>query len=159
MASLTTLQTLAELVQRYQICWEVWPEFTLTKQDRQQVGFELELFGSGKRTGEFDATCPKSAEIHAALEAIARWILESDERVSFEVNDDRQCLSYSPARGNRPDVTMSVKILHRTDLDRPVDEGERDCLRKTEARLRQLGACEHHWHFASAGNDGELVAD
>ncbi len=146
MASLTIPTTLAELVQRYRVCWEVWPEYSLTRRKSRQIGFELELLGSGKSAGEFDARCPKHAEIHSALDAIARWILESDERVSFEINQSGQSLCYSPSRGNRPDVVLSIKILHRTDFENPVDESELSYLKKTEAHLRQLGACEHQWH-------------
>ena len=158
MASLTTPMTFVELVRRYQICWEVWPEFTMTGQRNQQIGFEFELLGSDKSVGEFDPSCPKSAEINAALEAIARRILESDERVSFQINHSGQSLCYSPARGNRPDVTLSIKILHRAGFENPVDESERNYLETAKARLRQMGACEHQWHFAAAGNGRVPVA-
>jgi hypothetical protein len=149
MASLTTPTTLAELVRRYRVCWEVWPEYSVTRRTSQQVGFVLELLGSGKSVGEFDPSCPEHLEIHAALDAIARRILESDERVSYEINHNGQSLCYSPARGNRPDVTLSIKILHRTDFENPVDESERDYLKQTEAHLRQLRACERQWHCAT----------
>jgi hypothetical protein len=143
---------LAELVRRYQVCWEVWPEHTVVGQKSRQVGFELELLGSDKGMSEFDPGCPQSAEIHAALEAVARSILENDEQVRFQIDHNGQSLCYSPARKNRPDVTLSIKILHRTGFENPVDESERNYLEKTKARLRQLGACEHQWHVATGGN-------
>jgi hypothetical protein len=156
MASLTTPMTLSELVRRYQVCWEVWPEYPVMGQRSQQVGFELELFGSDKRVGEFDPSCPDYAEIHAALEAIARWILERDERVSFQINHNGHRLCYSRARRNRPDVTLSINILRRTGFENPVDESERNCFKKVEAHLRQMGACEHQWYFARAAIAEEL---
>jgi hypothetical protein len=85
MASQTPPTTLAELVQQYQVCWEVWPEYTVMGPKSQQVGFELELLGSDERVGEFDPNCPRYAEIHATLEAVVRWILESDKRVTFQI--------------------------------------------------------------------------
>jgi hypothetical protein len=55
-------------------------------------------------------------------------------------------------------VTLSIKILHRTGFDVPVDESEPDYLEKAKARLRQLGACEHLWYFAKPSSGGELSA-
>jgi len=158
MASQTPPTTLAELVQRYQVCWEVWPEYTVMGPKSQQVGFELELLGSDERVGEFDPNCPRYAEIHATLEAVARWILESDKQVTFQINRGGHSLCYSPARGNRPDVTLSIKILQRAHAENPVNESERHFLENAKARLRQLGACEHGWHFAAAGNGSVPVA-
>jgi len=157
MAVLTMQTTLAELVRRYRVCWEVWPEYSGTGQKSQQVGFELELLGTGWSVGEFDPRCPESAEIHVALDAIARWILETDKQVSFEIDHTGQSLYYSPARGNRPDVMLSIKIVHRTDFENPLHENERNYLKKTEDRLRQLGACEHHWHIEAADPAAESV--
>jgi hypothetical protein len=100
---ITTAPALAELVRRYQLCWEIWPEYaSAAGQKSRQVGFEL--LGSDRSSGEFDPTCPKSAEIHAALDEIARWILEIDEQVSFQNDDNRQSLCYARARGNRADA-------------------------------------------------------
>ena len=154
MSPLTTpMDGLVELVRRYQVCWEVWPEYAAAGQkSRQQVGFELELLGSDRSVGEFDPSCPKSAEIHAALDEIAGWILEIDGQVSFQINDNRQSLCYARARGNRADVTLSIQILSRKGFDNPVDESERNCLERAAARLRGLGAYEHHWHLPPSSN-------
>lgn len=149
---------LADLVQRYQICWEVWPEYTVIGKRMQQVGFELELLGSAKDIEEFDPSCPKSATIHAALEAIARSVLESDERVSAQIEQNSQSLCYSPVRGSRADVTLSIKILHQTGFQNPVDESERNYLEKIKARLRQLRVCEHQWNGTTAGSGRVLAA-
>jgi hypothetical protein len=67
-------------------------------------------------------------------------------------------LRYSGVRGNRPEVTLSIKILHRTGFDVPIDESERDYLEKAKARLRQLGACEHWWYFTKPSCGGEWSA-
>jgi len=58
---------------------------------------------------------------------------------------------------NRPDVTLSIKIFHRTGFDVPVDDNKRDYLEKAKARLRQLGACERRWYFANSGSGRELA--
>jgi hypothetical protein len=97
-------------------------------------------------------------EIHGALEAVARWALVQDEQVICEMSHSDTSLRYSGVRGNRPDVTLSIKILHRTGSDSPVVESERDYLEKAKARLRQLGACEHQWYLAKPSSGGELSA-
>lgn len=154
-----TVTVLGELVRRYKICWEVWPEYAVAAgQKRRQVGFELELLGSDRSVGEFDPSCPKSDEIHAALDELARWILEIDEQVSFQINDNRQSLCYARARGNRADVTLSIQILSRKGFDNPVDESERNCLERAAARLRGLGAYEHQWQLPPASNAGVTAA-
>jgi hypothetical protein len=150
---ITKATVLGELVRRFKICWEVWPEYAAAVgQKSRHVGFELELLGSDRSVGEFDPSCPKSAEIHAALDEIARWILEIDEQVSFQINDNRQSLCYARARGNRADVTLSIQILSRKGFANSVDESERNCLERAQARLRGLGAYEHQWHLPPASN-------
>ncbi len=56
-----------------------------------------------------------------------------------------QSLRYSPARRNRPDVILTVRILHREGFDRPVDDCQDRCLKEMEQRLRELGASRKTW--------------
>ena len=56
MSSLLAATTaLAQLVRRYQVCWEVCSEHAFIGQKTRQVGFELELLGS-KDLKEFSPT-------------------------------------------------------------------------------------------------------
>jgi len=140
-SSATTNNGLAELVQRYQVCWEVWPEYTVDHTMRQ-VGFELELSGSDKEI-RYNPTCPECSQIRGALEAIATWILDQkDVELTLELSHREQSISYSGSRGNRPDVTLAIRILHRTGFSDPVDQCEIHYLELLKTRLRQLGACE-----------------
>jgi hypothetical protein len=144
-SSATKKNELAQLVQRYQVCWEVWPEYLTVGHTMSQVGFELELSGSDKRI-EFNPTCPECSQIRWALEAIASWILDQkDVALTLELDYREQSISYSGARGNRPDVTLAIRILHRTGLSDPVDVHEIHYLEKMKTQLRQLGACERQW--------------
>lgn len=38
--------TIPDLIQRYKICWEVWPEWIVSNSHREKTGFELELLGT-----------------------------------------------------------------------------------------------------------------
>jgi hypothetical protein len=158
MASLMTpRKALEDLVQRYKVCWEVWPEYSAMGNGIRQIGFELELLGSPAVGTNCDPCCAESAAIHAALKAIARWILEQDDSVRVQIDDSSQSLCYSPVRGDRADVTLSIKILHQVGFENPIDEEERDFLEKTKIRLRELGACEHQWHATIAPNNRVLA--
>jgi hypothetical protein len=147
---------LAELVQRYQVCWEVWPEYSAAANGVRQIGFELELLGSDSGGNEPDPCSAESAAIHAALRAIARWILEREDKVRLRVDESSQSLCYSPVRRNRADVTLSITILHRTASEEPADEEENKSLERTKSRLRELVAFEHQWHVQSAPNGRRL---
>jgi hypothetical protein len=61
-----------------------------------------------------------------------------------------QALRYSKARALRPDVTLSVKILHRRGFDQPVDQCEVRCLEEMRQHLKHLGACERQWSLRRA---------
>ena len=143
---------LVDLVSRYQVCWEVWPESLMVAGKQQQVGFELELSGTHEPgTEHVSPGCPACHHVYGALLAIADWILPKEERPSrYEIGPYEQALRYSAVRGNRPDVTLSVKILHRRGFDQPVDQCEVRCLEEMKLRLKQLGACERQWSFRKA---------
>lgn len=145
MTSATTNNDLAQLVQRYQVCWEVWPEYWTIGQTMRQVGFELELSGTDKAI-EFNPTCPECSQIRWALEAIASRILDpKDLDLTLELSHHEQSISYSGARGNRPDVTLAISILHRSGSSDPVDLHEIHYLERMKMQLRRLGACERQW--------------
>jgi hypothetical protein len=157
-SSATTNNDLAELVRRYQICWEVWPEYLSVDHTMRQVGFELELSGTDKGI-EFNPTCPQCAQIRWALEAIASWILDQkDVDLTLELSHHEQSICYSGSRGNRPDVILAIRILHRAGSSDPVDQCEIHYLEILKTRLRQLGACEHQWTRNSYHSTEALAA-
>ena len=157
-ASVTANNSLAGLVQRYQVCWEVWPEYLAVDNRMRQVGFELELSGSDKCI-QFNPTCSECLQIRLALEAIANRILEDrDENLTIEFSHHEQSISYSAARGNRPDVTLTIRILHRTGFTDPVDRCEISYLERVKTRLRQLGVCERQWTRGSCHQSEPLAA-
>ena len=143
---------LPDFVKRYQVCWEVWPEYLMVDGEERQVGFELELTGTPESgTDHVGPGCPACRQVYAALHSVADWILPKEERPSrYEIGPYEQALRYSAVRGSRPDVTLSVKILHRRGFDQPVDQCEVRCLGEMKQRLKQLGACERQWSLGKA---------
>lgn len=146
----TDLSKIKDLVQRFMVCWEVYPEQVLTKGEMRKVGFTLELYGTHEPgTEHVSPGCEHCRPVQAALREIAHWILPREERPSmYEVSVETQALSYSRQRGNRPDVRVTIRILHRSDLEKPIDECEVRCLKEMQQALCDLGACESVWRPA-----------
>ena len=46
----------------------------------------------------------------------------------------------TPRHGFRPDVTLTIRIVHRDDYREPTDECENTCLVEMERNLTALGA-------------------
>lgn len=144
----SALRELRDLVARYRVCWEVWPECIWTDNHRRQIGFQLELYGTHEAMTKAHPLpgCPACQRLYAALHAIAEWILPQEKRpTAHEIGPYDQALRYSPTRRNRPDVTLRIRIVHRHGFEAPVDACEVRCLTEMQERLRELGAQERQW--------------
>jgi hypothetical protein len=135
------------LVERFHICSEAWPEYHMVGQEKRQIGFALDLYGAHEDgAAHTDPDCPECRRVLAALHVLAGWIVPKEVRPSYyPLEPYRQAISYSPARGNRPDITLTIKVVHGQGYERPVDTCEIRCLREMEERLRELGAPERRW--------------
>lgn len=138
---------LRELVTRYRVCWEVWPECIWAEQKRRQIGYQLELYGTHEPGFEHATpVCQACQRLYVALRAMAEWILPKEKRPStYEIGAYDQAIHYSPTRRNRPDVTLRIRIIHRHGFGDPVDACEVRCLTEMQERLRELGAQERQW--------------
>lgn len=143
MENATDLTVLRELVQRFRVCWKVWPEFTYVNHEQRQIGYGLELAGTHEPWVKHpEPGCEHCRRIFVVLREIANWILPRDQRPStYEIGPYDQAIRYMPSRHDRPDVIFTVKILHREGYDGPVDECEDRCLKEMEEGLKALGAC------------------
>lgn len=132
---------LRELVQRYQVCWEVWPEFIMVGREKRQIGFALELSGTHERSVEHPTPgCSHCRAVFAALQTIAVYILPREERPSpYEIETYDQSIHYSSKRRDRADISPTIRILHREGFEQPVDECEVRCLEEMKRRLREMG--------------------
>lgn len=137
---------LAQLVRKYRVCWEVWPEYSSVQGAAKQTGFELELIGTHPPSvGHMSPGCVECRLVFSALVDIAEAIIPTDRRDSeYPIDGFDQSLRYAPERNNRPDVTLKIRIQHRSGFG-PVDDCERRCLLEMEERLRQLGAPQKSW--------------
>ncbi len=140
-------ELLKELVERFRVCWEVWPEYVYVEREKRQIGFALELYGTHEPgTGHVDPGCRHCQRVFAALQTIADWIQPRDLRPSmYEIAPYDQSISYSSVRDNREDVCLALRILHRSGFERPVGKCQVQCLEEMKQRLRELGACDRRW--------------
>jgi hypothetical protein len=140
------------LVQRFRVCWDVYPAEILVKNTVRKIGFDLELYGAPEcGTEHVDPGCQHCLRVESALREIADWILPRvNPTCRFDVESEGDSLSYTPARANRPDVLVHINIFHRLEWDLPIDECEERCLKNLEQVLAELGACKGRWIVAQA---------
>lgn len=85
-------------------------------------------------------------EIYRDLRNIANWIIPKEDRHSrYEISIYESAIRYNRMRGNRLDVELTIKILHRSEYERPVDGCDVLCLNEMKTKLSLLGAQEKHW--------------
>ena len=138
------------LVQRFRVCWEVYPLQILVKEGIRKIGFDLELFGTPEcGTEHIVPGCEHCQRVETALQEIAdRILLRESPSSGHLVTPDGASLSYAPVRANRPDVVVRVFIGHRHQWDQPADECDEGCLKDIEQALSELGACKGSWSEA-----------
>ena len=142
------LERLKDLVRQHRVCWEVLAEQLVVKNGQiLQVGFNLNLCGAHAHdTHRPRPGCEGCQRIFVHLREIAQWILPKDERPSrYEIEIFDNAVRYDPLRGNRADVTLTIKILHRSQVDAPVDQCEVFCLHEMEEKLSRIGAQYEQW--------------
>jgi hypothetical protein len=135
------VERLKSLVRRFSVCWDTWPEETYVQHVKRQIGFGIELAGTHEAGVEHPTPgCLHCQRVYTALKQIAEWILPREIRDShYDLSDFDQSIGYLPAHGNRPDVTLTIRIQHRERFKEPVDACEKRCLQEMEQRLMELG--------------------
>ncbi|MGB4781395.1 hypothetical protein [Candidatus Methylomirabilis sp.] len=116
-----TLERLQAVVREHRVCWEVWPAKVITGHTPSQVGFDLVLNGAHAHDKDRPSPgCERCKVIFEHLREIAEWIMPKAERPSrYDIQIFDHAVHYAPERGNRPDVTLTIKILHRSAIDAP----------------------------------------
>ena len=138
------------LVQRFRVCWEVYPLQILAKEGIRKIGFDLQLFGTPEcGTEHIMPGCQHCQRAETALQEIADWIMQRESpSCTHIVSPDGASLSYAPVRANRPDVVVRVFIGHRHQWDQAADECDERCLKDIEQALTELGVCNGGWSEA-----------
>ena len=147
-----------ELVSRYRVCWDVWPVESMVDGKLQKIGFELELSGTHPpEVTDVSPGCHSCREVFRGLRQIAEHILPSkaDRPSEYVISNYEPSIRYSRSRGSRPDVSLTIQILHRQGFG-PVDECEQRCLKVMEEGLAALGASNGTWQARRANQSVQL---
>ena len=134
---------LKQLVEELKVCWAVYPEWGPDQRWQQQkVGFDLELVGTHFHPKHTPSPgCDECRKVYDALRRIADWILPKEERTSrYLIDAFEGKIAMTPRHGFRPDVTLTIRIVHRDEYRQPTDECENTCLVEMERNLTALGA-------------------
>ncbi|MCZ2147896.1 MAG: hypothetical protein LC126_08960 [Bryobacterales bacterium] len=132
---------LRELVTLHGVRYEQWPEYQYVDGKKIAVGFSLELYGT-RGHGEFRLSPgdPESIQTFEDLRRIAESALPPEDGFTrYEVEPYDPSLYIDPRHRGRAEVVLKVKIIHRLDFFRPVDESEEQHLGEMERTLEELG--------------------
>ena len=95
--------------------------------------------------------CPHCRFTYDELRKIAEWItLTEQQDCRFEIEPFDRAWHIAPRqRWSRNEITVNVKILHRHDVDAPLDDSQERCLKELRANLKKLGVREGVWQPAT----------
>jgi hypothetical protein len=150
------IERLQDLIRKHRVCYEVWPENLVVNQQIVKVGFALELEGTHEQPeSEVQPGCPHCEEVFKDLQRIAEWIMPAEGRpTTYEIQPFDRAIRYSPKRKRRPEVSLTIKIIHRQGFDQPVDECEQMCLKEMRRKLAELGVLEGEINDSGLSHDG-----
>lgn len=144
-----SMEELQGLVQQHRVCYEVWPEWLMVEDKKVQIGFEIELCGVHECDGNHDSpACQLCYQTFDDLKRVAEWLVaESGTTARCEILPYDDALHESPKRRFRPEIVLTIKILHRHDhqFDAPVDQSEELCLKQLREKLAGIGVAEGIW--------------
>lgn len=140
-------ESLRELVQRFQICFEVLADNYFVNHEIRQIGYTLELTGTHEKGVEHPLPgCRHCHNVRMALHEIAKWIVPKEIRdTDYDIVPYDQAIHYDRERKFRSEVSLGIWIRHRSGFDRPVDACEVLCLNEMKGRLKELGVRDTRW--------------
>ena len=129
-----------EWAREYRARYEVRPLLAMKGDQQVQIGFEFELAASLPPTTPGESREPAIRNIMTTLGDLARLVLPAEGEVArSELAPSRGLVQLSKEGGFRPEVRRAVKIVHREDVWRAVEEGDRGRLVPFERRFKELG--------------------
>ena len=151
-----SVEELREMVRRHCACYEVLPEWSAGGGPRAQIGYGLSICGvneaDGAAPGRHTPGCSHCRRTYDGLRNVVEWVTPKEEMdCHFEIVAFDRAWHVAPAqRRARREVVATVKILHRRDVNAPVDDCQRRCLKEMRAKLAELGVQDGVWQPAQA---------
>jgi hypothetical protein len=148
----SSLERLREIVQKHCASFEVWPEWSGGGGGRaRRNGYILTLCGVNDdqkcSRGHHVPGCPHCYHTYDDLRRIAEWITQKDQQgCRCEIAPFDRAWHIAPRqRSSRNEILVTIKILHRQDVDAPVDDYQQACLDELRSKLKELGVHEGLW--------------
>ena len=137
-----TERRIRELVRKYRVSWQVWPESLVSENHKiVKVGYQLNLLGYHALGSHPTPGCELCKEVYSALHEIAAWILPHEKREStYDMLTFDLSLHFDSSKRDPGHVELSIVIRHRENLEAPQDECELHCLNEMQERLSDMGA-------------------
>ena len=146
-STLKEKERIEQFVLEHQVCWQVQPVSAIHRDERIQVGFELELSATHTDSEEtLEPGSPESQHLFGRLEELAKEVVSGlAESCRPKIEPFDHSIRFEPSRGSAPEVVLKLQILHRGDYFQSIDKAENECLKKTEKALKELGVQKGWW--------------
>jgi hypothetical protein len=137
-------EQLRAIIQKHQVCFQIWPEQLIVHGQRVQVGFQLELCGVHEPGTELKGPgCENCYRVYEDLRRIAEGVKPQEGRPSrYEIEPFDHALHVIGKSNSRFEVILTMKILHRNGIDEPLDKCQELCLKEIRQKLAKLGVRE-----------------
>ena len=144
--------TLKEWVRRHRVTWELGAWQELVDHRPTTAGFELRLFGQHGPHSGASPGCEQCVSLYEKLRAIALAVFPTEHRPTrYEVEPFAASLHLRPESEWKPEVQLTVHIVHRDGYLRPLDECEKRCAEEIQKALRSLGVQPKSWSDTRRG--------
>ena len=133
--------------QQARAAWEVTPLVEMERGSPIQVGFELSLYArvpddlppGPDREAATEGIWDRMCEIAESLAPLAG----KDARVDVDPFEAADRLR--PETQFAPEILLTARLFHGSDLLQPIEPGERERLKPLEDRLHELGLKPRSW--------------
>lgn len=148
-------EQLREIVRKHRACYEVWPEWSGCGGRARRIGYRISLCGVNEENncsrGHHVPFCQHCSLTYAELRIIAEWITQKDQQgCRYEIEAFDRAWHIAPRhRWSRNEILVTIKILHRHDVDAPVDDNQQYCLNELRAKLSEVGVHEGVWQASA----------
>jgi hypothetical protein len=146
---MTSDSRIREWVLEHRVTWELGPLQEIVDHRLVTVGFELRLFAQHSAGAHPLPGCGECLALHDRLRAITIATLPHERRASWwQLAPFDAAFHLRPESEWRPEVELTVQILHRNGSARPLDASEKRCADEVQQALRDLGAQPRSWSDA-----------
>lgn len=138
--------TLKEWVRQYRVTWELGAWQELVEHRITTVGFELRLFGRHEPRVHASPGCDACVPLFERLRAIALTALPKEHRpTQYEIEPFDASFHLRPESEWKPEVQLTVHIVHREGYLSPLDECQKRCAVEIQKALGDLGVQPKTW--------------